>query len=94
MGTRLFDQYSLLHFAVGIVAYFFGISFKSWNLLHIVFELTENSDFGMKLINQYLVFWPGGKNYSDAIVNQIGDVAIGAVGWLQLVLWVGWWHTG
>ena len=82
MGTLLFDQYSLLHFASGVIAYFFGISFEVWILLHIVFELTENTESGMKIINTYLKFWPGGKPKPDTTINSLGDVISGAAGWL------------
>ena len=43
MGKKLLDQYSYLHFAVGIVIYFWGINLKNWFILHVVFEIVENS---------------------------------------------------
>ena len=30
MGPKFFDQYTYLHFAVGIIAYFWNISLKKW----------------------------------------------------------------
>ena len=41
MGNKFIDQYSLLHFAVGIVVYFWDISLLSWFVLHTIFELIE-----------------------------------------------------
>ena len=82
MGTQIFDQYSLLHFAVGIIFYFFNISFKWWTILHILFEYSENTTFGMNIINKYLTFWPGNKNYADSLLNNIGDIIVGSIGWL------------
>ena len=91
MGHRLLDQYSLLHFAVGIIMYFFNVSFFWWNIIHIIFEITENSQLGMSLINQYITIWPGGKNYADDTINSVGDVLSGAVGWgcAYLLDWYG-----
>ena len=60
MGLSFFDQYSLLHFAVGIVFYFWNISLTNATLLHILFEIVENTGFGMTLINTYFhTWWPG-----------------------------------
>lgn len=81
MGNRLLDQYSLLHFASGVIAYFLGLEFKTWSILHIIFEIVENSPMGISFINNYLTFWPGGKPESDAIVNQFGDTIAALLGW-------------
>ena len=86
MGTLLFDQYSLLHFSVGVIAYFFGFSIIQWTIIHIMFELIENTQTGMFIINKYFKFWPGGKNYSDSFINSFGDVFIGTIGWLLAYL--------
>lgn len=83
MGLRFLDQYSLLHFATGIVAYFFGISFTNWMIMHTIFELLENTETGMSLINRYVgTLWPGGKPYADAFINSVGDTVATAIGWL------------
>jgi hypothetical protein len=83
MGILLFDQYSYLHFAVGVVIYFNGISLKNWIIIHIIFELIENTQFGIHFINKYLTYWPGGKPKSDTVVNSIGDILCGIVGWIS-----------
>lgn len=83
MGKNFFDQYSLLHFAVGIIAYFWGISFWSWFFLHLLFEIIENSPIGMKFINNnFLKIWPGGKPRPDAFINSLGDQFFACFGWL------------
>ncbi len=81
MGTALTDKYSLLHFAVGIVAYYWGISFLNIMILHTLFEWLENTPTGMWLINTYIKFWPGGKPAPDTMVNRVGDTLWTAVGW-------------
>ena len=87
MGTQLLDQHSLLHFAVGIIMYFFSVPFWVWNLLHLIFELIENTETGVHIINQYIKIWPGGKEYADSPLNCFGDLISGALGWL-LAYWL------
>ena len=82
MGSYLFDQYSLLHFSVGVIAYFFNIKLYTWIILHILFEITENSNQGIHFINKYLLFWPGGKLKSDSFLNIIGDNITAFLGWI------------
>ena len=82
MGVYFLDQYSLLHFATGILAYFWGLRLAFYILLHILFELIENTPQGIAIINKYMFFWPGGKNYPDTVVNSLGDILSGAAGWL------------
>lgn len=82
MGSFFLDQFSLLHFAVGVVVYFWGIGFWSWVIIHAVFEILENTETGIWFINHYLIMWPGGKTHADTLLNQVGDVWSGSVGWL------------
>jgi len=83
MGNRLFDQYTYLHFAVGIIVYFWNISLINWFVLHSIFEFIENTNMGMNIINKYMVFWPGGKPKSDSIINSFGDTIGGITGWVS-----------
>ena len=83
MGLRVFDQYSLLHFAVGIIAYFWSISFFITIVVHILFEFIENTAVGMDLINTYfLQWWPGGKTHPDNLLNKTSDVVFTGLGWV------------
>ena len=72
-----------LHFAVGIVVYYWDISFKNWIIIHSLFELLENTKIGVNFINKYLIFWPGGKPKPDAIINILGDTFGAILGWLS-----------
>lgn len=83
MGNKLFDQYTYLHFAVGIIVYFWNISFLNWLILHTIFEILENSQIGINFINKYMTFWPGGKERPDTIINIIGDTCGTTFGWLS-----------
>lgn len=87
MGLNFADQYSILHFSVGSVAYFWNIPFLIALIGHTIFELGENTDSGMKFINEYFIrpgyfSWPGGKNYADSRLNMVGDTFFFALGWL------------
>ena len=81
MGSNAIDQYSLLHFAVGIVAYFWGFSWQLLLILHILFELVENTSQGMYFIRTYISFWPGGKSKADSTINMISDNVFSLIGW-------------
>lgn len=85
MGTHFSDKYSLLHFAVGIIAYFWNISFVVWFLLHMIYELVENTQFAMKIINNF-PYWPGGKEKADSKLNSLGDQFYGMIGWILAYL--------
>ena len=87
MGLNFVDQYSLLHFAVGVVLYFWNIPLIFAIILHTIFEIVENTKMGMKFINTYIIHtgyfsWPGGKNYADSLINNVGDTIFFAVGWV------------
>ena len=83
MGLLFMDQYSLLHFATGIIAYFVGLRLDQWILIHVIFEIIENSEYAMKFINKYLLaFWPGGKDYADSLINFMGDNIFAIMGWI------------
>lgn len=81
MGTKFTDHYSLLHFSVGIFVYYWNISFVTWFILHMIFELSENTKGGMTIINHF-PFWPGGKEEPDSALNSIGDQFYAMFGWI------------
>jgi hypothetical protein len=98
MGTKIFDQFTYLHFAAGIVAYFWGLTLKSWFILHIIFEIAENTPIGIKFINSYFKLWPGGKPKADSFINIVGDIIGAKIGWIsayyldKLGNRYGWYH--
>jgi hypothetical protein len=82
MGTKFMDQYSLLHFAVGIVSRYWNISFLWWVIFHAIFEFVENTTQGMYFINTWIPIWPGGKSHPDSLLNRVGDTVYAALGWI------------
>ena len=82
MGLTLFDRYTYLHFASGIVSFYWDLSLPQVFTFHTVFEVLENTRFGMQMINQ-LPFWPGGKPFRDSNMNIVGDTIGMLLGWLS-----------
>lgn len=81
MGYLFADQYSLLHFASGVIAFFWGIPLWVYFVLHVVFEVIENQPWMINFIDNNITWWPGGKQKSDTVLNQVGDTLFGIVGW-------------
>lgn len=82
MGQTFVDQYSTLHLLSGVLARAAGLDFYSWFMAHLAFEVTENTDTGIKFINENFTWWPGGgKEEPDANINVIGDQISALVGW-------------
>ena len=83
MGNRLLDQYTYLHYSVGVVAYFWNIPLLWWFVIHSIFEFIENTSFGVHFINYYLTIWPGGKPKPDTYLNIFGDTLGTILGWFS-----------
>lgn len=80
MGNQLADQYSFLHFCVGAIAYYWQLSLRDAIILHLIFELTENTQLGIKFINKFFVR-EGGKDKADSPINIVGDNISFILGW-------------
>ena len=82
MGKFFFDQFSILHFASGVTAYFWKIiSFKWFVLLYILLEIMENSSVGINFVNTYIPFWPRAKQKPESYLNMFSDVLFAVMGW-------------
>lgn len=82
MGKTLLDEYSLLHFATGVIARHWAVGFWLFILAHSLFEYLENTPKGMQFITTYFTLWPGGKSSPDTLLNQVGDTITAGLGWL------------
>lgn len=79
----MFNKFSLLHVASGIIAYFWGLPLVWWIVIHALFEYAENTNMGIKFINRYVPLWPGGKQEKETFVNSmIGDNVSAVLGWM------------
>ena len=81
MGEYFTDNFSILHFASGIIFYYVGISFSTSFVAHIFFEAIENQDFSLEIINK-TGWWHGGKDKADSVINSLGDQFYFCLGWL------------
>jgi len=81
MGIHFTDKFSLLHFASGIIAQYWNVSFVWWFIIHLIYEYLENTKQGMFLINK-ITLWPGCKPRPDTMVNRAGDQFYALLGWL------------
>lgn len=93
MGIKFTDQFSLLHFASGIIAYFWKFSFTQWFIFHLLYEIITNTKFGIYIINNYTQ-WPGGKLDFDNILNSTGDQFWGMLGWVFAHLFILYFYKG
>ena len=80
MGEFFLDKYSILHFSVGCLWQYFNLSLNNLIIMHILFEIIENTENGMYFINNYITFWPGGKPKADTIKNSFGDILSSIIG--------------
>ena len=75
MGLRAFDQYSILHFAAGVIAYFWSLSFVMTIIIHILFEYIEFYEQISKLPYPYgdaKTFYS--KNFNTASISSFSIV--------------------
>lgn len=90
MGTYFLDAFSYLHWASGVSIGFWidGLQltplhgFALMMALNVSFEVFENTNFGMKMINM-VSFWPGGKHTKDSGINIIGDILMVMFGYMS-----------
>ena len=66
MGFALYDQYSLLHFSMGVIAFFWGMSMETFIIINIIFEILENTQIGYKIIRV-----PIKRNADDMEINRL-----------------------
>ena len=52
MGLNFFDNFSYLHFASGVIANFWNVSFTQLVIFHTTFEILENTPLGVKFIQK------------------------------------------
>ena len=81
MGVLLTDNFSILHFAIGIVFYYLGLSLYKSTIIHIIFEIAENTPLVMNVTNK-TGWWPGGKPKPDNYLNMFGDTIYFILGWI------------
>jgi len=81
MGTEIIDNFSIVHVASGVFLYFWGFTLFQSTMIHIGFELLENTKPIMKLTNE-TGWWPGGKPEPNHFANMVGDTLFCILGWI------------
>ena len=81
MGNTIVDGYLTLHILSGAIAYAMNIPFVVWFIIHLVFEIFENTKQGVKFINTYIRTWSGGKRSPDVLSNTTIDQIAASFGW-------------
>lgn len=81
MGQKFMDQFSLLHFAVGVIAQFWGVDLGWFIVIHTIFEALENTEYVMRF-TRHFHYWPGGKPLADSFLNMVGDTFFSILGWV------------
>lgn len=83
MGKTFFDKFSYLHFGVGLIVYYWGLSLVNWIIIHFLFEIIENTKYGIFFIDKYFTLWPGGKKFPDSYINIFSDNIFAIIGWVS-----------
>ena len=82
METRFIDQYAILHFSAGVIAYFLKIDISLWFILHAIFELIQGTRTPVPFINKNILSWPSGVYTPETMINRLGDQLMATLGWL------------
>ena len=90
--AQILDQYSYLHFASGVTAYFVGFRLKTWFIIHLGVDLLENSPPGIYLIKKYLYYFWRPREGSDPAWNIVADNVLALVGWISAYYLETWCH--
>jgi len=91
---KLVNLSSVFHFASGVLAGWMGIPFEWWFLLHVGFEVWENTMLGAKFFDN--AFWKKLNQWSLLYLNKglwedyMGDTLINSIS-DQLFASLGWW---
>ena len=64
---KFLNPYSILHFSLGVMVYFMGMSFRNWLIVHLIFNIVENK------IN---------KEYKKSSHEIISNLFLASIGWL------------
>jgi hypothetical protein len=80
-GDALFSQYSLLHFAMGLIIFFTKVPLLLATLAYTAFLLVHHSEEGSRFMSKFVPMWPGGKRSEDYL-PILGDILAFDAGWL------------
>ena len=47
--SKIVDRYTYLHFAAGIIAYYWGFTLIEWIAVHVLLDIFQRTDLGKKV---------------------------------------------
>ena len=81
MDQNAFDEYSIIHFSIGLLAYQSGFSFITLVIFYSIFKIFGNTSFGINIIDKYVSPIFGYKLFPESYKNIISDLGICLFGW-------------
>ena len=82
MDQYAFDEYSLVHFSIGVLTYQSGFSFLTLAIVYSIFKIFSNVSLGMYVIDTYVTPLLGYKLYPESFKNIGMDLSACLLGWL------------
>ncbi len=82
MDQYAFDEYSVVHFAIGVLTYQSGFSFVTLAIVYSIFKIFSNVSLGMYVIDTYITPLLGYKLFPESFKNIGTDLAMCLLGWL------------
>ena len=73
------DKYSLFHFSIGVIFYFFGIRLPFLILKYTIFAILKNTKNGIIFMDKYMKYWPDRK--TNDIIGSLINIVIAFIGW-------------
>ena len=85
--SKIIDRNTYLHFAAGIIAYYWGFTLIDWLILHILLDLFQRTKLGKKVTKIFARIWPEPSDLSsETYLNVLGDSAFAVLGWVSAYL--------
>lgn len=82
MDQYAFDEYSLVHFSIGVLTYQSGFSFLTLAIVYSIFKIFSNVSLGMYVIDTYVTPLLGYKLFPESFKNIGMDLSACLLGWL------------
>ena len=82
MDQYAFDEYSIVHFAIGVLTFQAGFSFVTLAIVYAIFKIFSNMSLGMYVIDTYVTPLLGYKLFPESFKNIGSDLGMCFLGWL------------
>ena len=82
MDQYAFDEYSVVHFAIGLLTFQAGFSFLTLAIVYAIFKIFINVSVGMYVVDTYITPLLGYKLFPESFKNIGSDLGMCFLGWL------------